>query len=130
MIGMIYLKATIMQHYEPQSAWGSATRYLEISEDLYASRQVDIYENGNALRYDRANWMDEFDSIAGAKYDHDRWVKAWGPDEKITATEFEAAWRLAESAPNQPQAYRNEAGPWPMLLAEQKRLSRKGGPDK
>jgi hypothetical protein len=122
---MIYLKKTIVQRYEPMSAWGVCTSYLEIGGDLYAMRQVDVYENGNALRYDREHWSDDFGAIGGMKCDAQRWQKAWGLDEKITAAEFEAAWALAERAPNQPPTYRGDAGPWPMLVAEQRRQLRK-----
>lgn len=121
---MIYLKARIVQRYPPMCEWGGAIRYLEIGDDHYANRQVDIFENGNSLRYDRERWSDNCDSIGGMKYDAVKWLKWWGPDEKIAATEFETAWSLAEMAPNQPQAYCCDAGTWPMLLAEQKRRQR------
>src|SRR5688572_27010456 len=113
---MLYLKANIVQRYEPRSNWGSARLYLEIGDDLYATRNVEIYENGNALRYDRNNWIDGAGTIGDMKYDAKKWLKAWGPDERISAYEFEAAWMLAGNAPNQPQAYSDKAGSWPMLI--------------
>jgi hypothetical protein len=50
--GMLYLKARIAP---PWPEWGDTTRYLEIGDDLYATRHLDLYDNGNALRYDREN---------------------------------------------------------------------------
>lgn len=112
---MIYRKAIGIAHrYEPQSGWGTATRYIEIADDEYASRHVEVFENGIALRYDRTNWIDEVDSLASARYDPIRWRKAWGPDHASDAEEFIAAWCFAAEAPNQPQSYLDH-GPWPIL---------------
>jgi hypothetical protein len=81
-------------------SWGDFNRYLEIGDDLYAVRQVDVFSNGNCLRYDRSRWEDEFNMLAGMKYNDEIWAKSWGPDTKITKDEFEKAWQLAQLAPN------------------------------
>jgi hypothetical protein len=120
---MIYRKAIgIVHRYEPQSGWGTSTRYVEIADDEYATRHVEVFENGNALRYDRTNWIDEADSLAAARYDPVRWQEAWGPDHPSDAEEFNAAWLSVTEAPNQPQAYLNH-GPWPVL----RQIVRQGG---
>ncbi len=112
---MIHRKSIAIVHrYEPQSGWGTATRYFEIAHDKYARRHVEVFENGIALRYDRTNWIDEVDSLADARYDPIRWQKAWGPDHASNAEEFIAAWLSAADAPNQPQSYFDH-GPWPIL---------------
>lgn len=112
---MIYLKAFGIQHgREPLSVWGAAVRYLEIAEDSYATRHIDVFENGYAIFYDRINWLDELDSLAAAQYDPVRWLKAWGPSEPSCEDEFNAVWLAAKHAPNQPQAYL-DFGPWPIL---------------
>ena len=118
---MLYFKARVTPHW-PE--WGNAVRYLEIGDDLYATRHIDVYDCGKALRYDRKNWADDLGTIADAKYDAKRWKESWGPREEITATEFEAVWESTASAPNQPQAYSADPGPWPMLTAEQWRKAR------
>jgi hypothetical protein len=118
--GMIYLKASIVNRYAPMCDWGAATRYFEIGDDLYATRHVDTYENGYALRYDRENWRDKCGWIACAKYDANKWLKWWGPNEQMSARDFEAVWSLSETAVNQPQLY-IDGEPWPLLVAEHAR---------
>jgi len=110
---MIYRKASkVVDRYSPLCDWGTFSRYLEIEDDSYAVRQVDLFENGYALRYDRGNWIDGCRSLAEMKYDEAKWAAWWGPDEAIAAVEFEAVWDSAVQAPNQPQEY--EDIPWPI----------------
>ena len=112
---MIYRKAiSVVHRYEPQSGWGTSTRYFEIADDMYAARHVEVFENGNTLRYDRINWSDETDSLADARYDPVWWQEAWGPDFPSDVEEFNAVWVSALDAPNQPQAYLDQ-GPCPIL---------------
>jgi hypothetical protein len=35
------------------AAWGDFVRNMEVSDDQYAIRQVEEFDNGNVLRYDR-----------------------------------------------------------------------------
>ncbi len=46
---MFYRKHSGLRHeeYRPQSRWGAFTRYLEIADDRYVIRHVDIYEDGS-----------------------------------------------------------------------------------
>ena len=39
--------------------WGRIIQYREVADDQFAVRQVDVYENGNVLRYDRSHRSDE-----------------------------------------------------------------------
>jgi hypothetical protein len=87
---------------EPRKSWGPLTRYLEIGDDLYALRHVDVYANGHALRYDRVHWVDDFGILADARYHPKRWEKWWGPSVVIDPSEFEVVWRAAESSPSWP----------------------------
>src|SRR5262245_38756671 len=46
--------------WEAKASWGRFIRYLEIGDDLWVVRQVDVFKNGNILSYDRSHWVDEF----------------------------------------------------------------------
>ncbi len=97
--------------------WGTFTIYGEIGEDLFAMREVRVYENGNCLRYDRENWCDDFGELGSAKHTekyekHSR--KEWVVKD-IDKTEFESVWELAISAPNHPQQYTTDGRRWVCL---------------
>lgn len=98
----------------PLSEWGNFTRFLEIAEDGFANRQVDIFVNGCALMYDREFWCDDESSLADMKFDQDRWTESWGPHYEITEKQFEIEWEFAEAAPNQPQEYGGEGEACPV----------------
>ena len=36
----------------------SSTEYIEVDEEGWANRQVEIYGNGRSLKYDRLHWID------------------------------------------------------------------------
>lgn len=113
---MIYRKKTDNWYEgEPKSLWGTFTSFVEIGDDSYALRDVQLYQNGYALRYDRENWLDGVGCLGSMKYDEQKWLELWGPDEAIEASEFEEAWASSENAPNQPQDYSHKHGPWPIL---------------
>src|SRR2546421_8946022 len=61
-VGGYFEKAPGQRPYTsaPTSAWGSFTRYLEIGADLYTVRQVDEFDNGHLLSYDRTHWIDVY----------------------------------------------------------------------
>jgi hypothetical protein len=93
-IGSYYEKALDQAPYvlEPMCSWGTLTRYLEVAEDLYASRHVDVFENGYSPRYDRAHWVDDFGTLADGLH----CARSPGPAISIGASEFEVVWRAAE----------------------------------
>ncbi|HEY2154283.1 MAG TPA: hypothetical protein VGH33_01545 [Isosphaeraceae bacterium] len=98
---MIYRKSPDLepQLFEPLKSWGQFTRYLEIGDDAFATRHIDVFANGCALRYDRVHWVDGFGTLAEMRYDAKKWAKWWGPSVAIPAEEFEAVWRAAQSSP-------------------------------
>jgi hypothetical protein len=81
---------------EPMRSWGRFIRYLETAEDLYAARQVDLFENGYTLRYDRSHWVDDCGMLSSARYCKMQWERWWGPAIDIAPAEFEEVWRAAE----------------------------------
>jgi hypothetical protein len=84
---------------EPAASWGRYTCYAEIGEDLRLVRQVNVYENGSMLSYDRRHWVDEFGMLGDARINRNRKQGRWGQSEEITAAEFESVWKAARRSP-------------------------------
>src|SRR5262245_35270874 len=86
--------------HSPAAAWGECVRYVEIGDDCYAERQVEVYSDDRVLRYDRSHWCDGLGQLIGCLFSHkpkailDR-LRA----EVIEANEFERAWRRALDSP-------------------------------
>lgn len=104
---MRYSKALDQFDAYRSADWGTFCRYLEIGDDLFAVRQVDIYSNGNCLWYDREHWIDEFGELGCQRHSpravsqsQQRWTII-----EVSAAEFEAVWNTSQVAPNQPQQY-------------------------
>jgi hypothetical protein len=87
---------------------------LEIGLDRYATRQVDWFENGYALRYDREHYIDEFGTLADLRYSS-KW-KRWWPDSKpIDGSAFERIWSdAADTAAASLQAQSSVRASWPV----------------
>lgn len=84
---------------EPLRSWGTFTRHLEIGDDQFVVRQVDVFVNGYAVRYDRTHWVDDLGMLADSRYRPKVWERWWGPGVPMTADEFEQVWAAAESSP-------------------------------
>jgi hypothetical protein len=80
---------------EPAATWGRFTRHLEVGEDLRAVRQVDVFENGNLLSYDRDHWVDDFGMLSDARNNRNCKRGPWGQSGEIEAAEFERVWAAA-----------------------------------
>jgi hypothetical protein len=59
--------------------WGACTYLFEVDEDLYACREIEIYEHGAVLRYDRRHFHDQYGGLADQRFAR-------------TAEEFESEW--------------------------------------
>src|SRR5262249_8243358 len=88
---------------EPPASWGPFTRYLEIGDDLRPVRQVDVFEDGHMLSYDRVHWIDVFGTLADAKINRNRKQGPWGRSEEVEPAEFERVWTAARASPTWPQ---------------------------
>ena len=119
---MLYLKTSENEPriFEPLLSWGPFVCFLEIGDDLFPTRTIDLFENGYALRYDRAHWVDRLGSLGNMRYDRKKWEKWWGPSFEIEAAEFEEQWHLSESSPalslQRSTALMADAGPVPIWL--------------
>lgn len=117
---MQYLKSPPQKPYELKVSfeWGGFVRYIEIGDDLFATRQVDEYENGYLTCYDREHWEDQFGALADFRYG-ETWRKHWGEsDTFIESTLFEQKWGEAANSPpltmRQPSA--DSPPPWIALF--------------
>ena len=77
--------------------WGAFVRYIEVAEDQHAKRQVEVFENGNILRFDREHWCDDFAMMVALAFSRKpKWAKFFPGAELIDAAEFEKVWRMAQ----------------------------------
>lgn len=79
----------------PASEWGTFSRYAEVAEDLRIKRQVDVFENGNMLRYDREHWVDEYGMLGDARINRNQRAGPWGGFKEVPAQEFQSVWVMA-----------------------------------
>ena len=80
--------------------WGECVRFVEIGDDRYAVRQVEVYSDGRVLRYDRSHWCDRFGQLFGCLFSHKpKAINGRRTAEAIEANEFERAWRGALGSP-------------------------------
>ena len=71
--------------------WGTSVWFFEVGEDDFPVRQLEIYESGVVLRYDRNRPEDEFGMLSMAHLDPTEFSPF-----VISPTEFEAAWNANE----------------------------------
>src|SRR5436309_3438992 len=98
MTPMFYFKAPgrLMQGSNAV-AWGRITSYLEIGHDQRAVRQLDVFENGNILRYDRLHNWDDYGVLVGLKFSRkQKWAKFFPGAEMVAQEDFDRVWRAAE----------------------------------
>ena len=95
------------------ASWGKFTRFLEVGPDRYATRQVDVFENGHALRYDRIHYIDEYGALADLRYTA-KWQRWWPNSERIDQSEFERIWAgAASNMASLLQEKSSESASWP-----------------
>ncbi|MCB9880992.1 MAG: hypothetical protein H6832_05770 [Planctomycetes bacterium] len=91
------------QHFDPES-WGACRRWIEVLEDQKAARQIDRYECGRVLVYDRAHARDRFGMLIGLTFSNKaKWQKFFAEVSLSDVATFEKAWRRAlREADNRP----------------------------
>ena len=74
---MFYFKAPgRLMHGSLAAGWGKITRYLEVGDDQLPVRQVDVFENGGVLRYDRFHQWDDYGRLIGLRFSRKpKWAK-------------------------------------------------------
>ncbi len=67
--------------------WGKSTWYLEIGEDNYIKRQLEVFENSNRIKFDEAHWSDSYGSLGDQPVNLDQLNGIL-----ISAADFENEW--------------------------------------
>jgi hypothetical protein len=96
---MFHFKAPgrFLPERSPARDWGRFEHFVEVADDQYASRQLNLFKSGQILRYDQSHRRDAFGQLLGAKFSlKQKWRKSFPRAAIITAAEFEAMWRRAE----------------------------------
>ena len=68
--------------------WGTSDWYLELDNDGYPVRQIEVYDNGISLMYDQNNLVDEYGMLGDQSLDLDEFSE-YAIDKEV----FEEAWR-------------------------------------
>jgi hypothetical protein len=69
-------------------AWGTSTYFMELGDDLYARRQIEVYENGNVLFYDSNHCADDYGMLCDKRLDDGSITEF-----EISKAEFEQVWQ-------------------------------------
>jgi hypothetical protein len=86
-------------HGSLTEGWGGISRYVEVGDDQLAVRQVDIFENGRVLRYDREHRWDDYGILMGVRFSRKpKWAAFFPGAEIISKDDFERVWRSAQSS--------------------------------
>lgn len=83
---MNYLKIK-WDEFAFDSEWGKSIWYVEIGEDNYIKRQLEVYENSNRIKFDEDHWCDSYGSLGDQPVSISELNSV-----EITAEEFESEW--------------------------------------
>ena len=97
-----------------KSEWGEFVWHVEVLDDQYAARQVEVFATGEVLLYDRAHWCDDFGMLLGRRFSFKpKWIVGFPGAELIEADEFERIWKRAKKSPLwTQQVARSRAAQW------------------
>jgi hypothetical protein len=97
----IRARGSVRSPFDPTAAWGPWTVYLEIGEELWPVREVEVFDNGEMLSYDCAHWVDGFGMLNCGR--HRRPGASGGLGDEIGAEEFERVWATARRSATWPR---------------------------
>ena len=72
---------------EPTDSWGTSTYYFETDDSRNVNRQLQLYQNGRALKYDNIYLEDKFGGLSEVPLDLEEFLIY-----VISANEFEQIW--------------------------------------
>lgn len=89
-----------LHHSYESWGWGPFTRYVEVADDRLAARQVEVFDDGRILRYDRAHPRDAFGQLVMNLFSRKpKWAAGRAGVETIDAAAFDRAWRASLRSP-------------------------------
>ncbi len=115
-----YLHGKRQSYGTPQLSdrWGGFDYFIEIVGQ-FANRQVNVFGNGEILRYSRDHWCDQYGMMFIGKYSLKE--KAASDCEIITECDFEKRWQQALKSSNwadqQTTAKMDQWGSWAERVA-------------
>lgn len=88
---MNYIKANWNEtRGDEYDSWGTSIWFLELDDENFPSRQIEVYQNGKRLKYDKDNFQDKFGMLGDQSMDIDEINGMNGIE--ITRAEFESEW--------------------------------------
>lgn len=70
-------------------SWGTSTWYFEVENDGYPIRQIEVYQNGNRLKYDRNKMFDDYGGLGDQGLDLLEFKEF-----EVNQAEFEQEWNI------------------------------------
>ncbi len=83
---------------EGYEAWGDAVYFIEVDDEDWVQRAIQLYPQGQLLLYDVEHTHDQYGGLADQRLDD---LKQF-TDYEITADDFEARWRIEEATNRAP----------------------------
>ena len=71
-------------------SWGTSIWFLELDDENFPSRQIEVYQNGKRLKYDKVNFQDKFGMLGDQPLDIEEINGMNGIE--ITLAQFETEW--------------------------------------
>ena len=72
---------------ELTDSWGNSTYYFETDENLNVLKQIQIFQNGNILKYDDQNLEDQFGFLTDQPLDYNDFL-----ENEISEIQFYNIW--------------------------------------
>lgn len=72
-------------------SWGTSTWYFEVESDGYPIRQIEVYENGNRLKYDSNKTFDDYGGLGDKGIELNEFKEF-----EINRDEFEQEWNISK----------------------------------
>jgi len=72
---------------DDNDAWGTSTFYIEVTKDGLPIRQIEVYKNGNRLKYDSNKKFDDYGGLGDQPIDLDEFSEF-----KVSNEVFEQEW--------------------------------------
>ena len=76
---------------DSMKSWGTSVWYFEVGIDAYPIRQIEVFENGNRLKYHESKLEDDYGGLGDQPLELDEFQEF-----EIKKEEFESEWSRPE----------------------------------